>query len=414
MLTNEEAVIGACLLANHVIPEAAKYVQPADFANWIGEQIFEAILAVHGEGHVADVISVQDKLVSMGVKFDILELHRLEQQVPTASNVAYYAEQVAEAAVRRRVARTLQTGLQRINDEAQATTSTLADTLDDLKEIRDHSAYSSIRGGTAGAVMAEADQYDWIIKGLLERGDRYMLTGDEGAGKSMFMIQFAVFAAAGIHPFYLYPIEPLKVVILDYENTERQWRRKARNLFNAASAVGQGDPANMYLENDTRGVDLLSTKGLGYVHKVLDRNPCDLLVMGPLYKLVPKAINTDDDAAPLLAALDSIRQRGCAMLTEAHAGHQRQGNLHPVGSSAFLRWPEFGHGLRKDIADPERRVVLERWRGDRDKRSFPEALTRGTGAVAWVPDDVSPVQLDRVNGWDRPEPLDPDERKIQF
>lgn len=65
------------------------------------------------------------------------------------------------------------------------------------------------------------------------------------------------------------------------------------------------------------------------------------------------------------------------MLLEAHAGHgdARTGtrDLRPIGSSAMLRWPEFGIGLMKPQAkgDPYR---LVRWRGDRDERNFPTSL----------------------------------------
>jgi hypothetical protein len=45
------------------------------------------------------------------------------------------------------------------------------------------------------------DEFDWIVPGLIERGDRLMLTGFEGLGKSMLTRQLAVTMAAGLHPF---------------------------------------------------------------------------------------------------------------------------------------------------------------------------------------------------------------------
>ncbi|MBK0297059.1 hypothetical protein IAE22_34985, partial [Bacillus sp. S34] len=78
----------------------------------------------------------------------------------------------------------------------------------------------------------------------------------------------------------------------------------------------------------------------------------DVLFIGPLYRLIPRAINSDDDAAPLLAALDTLRDRGLAMVIEAHAGHAvghgGERDLRPRGSAALLGWPEFGLGLRQD------------------------------------------------------------------
>jgi hypothetical protein len=88
----------------------------------------------------------------------------------------------------------------------------------------------------------------------------------------------------------------------------------------------------------------------------------------------------------VLAALDTIRDRGCALMIEAHAGHAigKGGirDLRPRGSSSLLGWPEFGYGMRSmgsaGYAD------LVQWRGPREDRNWPDRLRRGDG-FRWVP-----------------------------
>lgn len=395
-MTPEEAVIGACLLDQNVIREAVKLVMPSDFETWQGEEVFTAIINLHSTQRPVDVLTVTDELARMKSRVPAADLHRIMGAVPTAANVTYYAEQVRDKSMRRALTRTGQKLVQYANDPAQLPGAVLADALAGLKAAREDSPMSSMRGLALRDVMAEQDSYDWVIKGLLERGDRWILTGDEGVGKSMMNVMVALFAAAGIHPFWLHPINPCNVVVIDRENSQRQWRRKARIVYNAAVASGTGNVGDLYIENDLGEFDITKDRHLGYIHRVLDHNPCDLLFIGPLYKLVPRAIRDDDAAAPLLNALDSLRERGCAIITEAHAGHDRAGSLHPVGSSAFMRWPEFGHGLRKD-PNIEGRVTLERWRGDRDQRAFPYAFNRGHGNVPWVAENVSAHHLARIN-----------------
>lgn len=392
-LTPEEAVIGACLLDQSVIRLAVEHVMPSDFSFWKGEEIFSAIIALHSVGQPVDVITVGAKLADQGSKIHPAELHRLVEQVPTASNVSFYASEVRDAAVRRGLKSVAIKLAQSAENDMQPAGVTLAEGIAGLEAVRDDSPFSSLHGRSLAEVMAEDDSYDWVIKRLFERGDRLLLTGGEGAGKSMLVRQIAIFASAGIHPFWLTDIEPCDVVVIDRENSERQWRRKARSLFQMAKDHGNADPGRLYLECDFRPMDLTRDTDLGYVHRVLDQNPCDVLVLGPLYKLVPRAVMTDDDAAPLQAALDSLRARGCVLITEAHAGHDREKSLRPVGSSAWLRWPEFGRGIRKDIAVPGR-VTFEQWRGDRDERPFPEAFTRG-GIIPWTAEGVSPGMLAR-------------------
>jgi len=392
-LTPEEAVLGACLLDSSVIRLAVEHVMPSDFSFWKGEEIFGAIIALHSTGQPVDVVTVAARLADQGSKIHAAELHRLVESVPTAANVGFYAAEVRDAAVRRGLKVVAVKLAQSADNDMQPPGVTLAEGIAGLQSVRDDSPFSSLHGRSIVEVMAEDDSYDWVIQRLFERGDRLILTGGEGAGKSMLVRQIAIFAAAGIHPFWLTDIPPVDVVVIDRENSELQWRRKARQLFNMARDHGSGDLGRLYLECDFRPMDLTRDSDLGYVHRVLDQNPCDVLVLGPLYKLVPRAVMTDDDAAPLQNALDSLRARGCVLITEAHAGHDRDKSLRPVGSSAWLRWPEFGRGIRKDLAVPGR-VTFEQWRGDRDDRSFPEAFTRG-GIIPWTAEGVSPGMLAR-------------------
>lgn len=391
-LTPEEAVLGACLLDQSVIRLAVEHIMPSDFSFWKGEEIFTAIIALHSVGQPVDVITVGAKLADQGSKIHPAELHRLVESVPTASNVSFYAAEVRDAAVRRGLKAVALKLAQSASNEMQPAGVSLAEAVAGLQAVRDDSPFSSLHGRTLGEVMAEEDSYDWVIQRLFERGDRLIFTGRPGTGKSMLARQIAILAAAGIHPFWLGDITPCNVVVIDRENSERQWRRKARQLFNIARDHGSADPGQLYLECDFRSMDLTRDADLGYVHRVLDQHPCDILFLGPLYKLVPRAVTTDDDAAPLQAALDSLRARGCVLITEAHAGKD-QSSLSPIGSSAWERWPEFGRGLRKDLAQPGR-VTFEQWRGDRDDRPFPQAFTRG-GVIPWTAEGISPGMLAR-------------------
>lgn len=385
-MTPEEAVIGACLLDESVIRAAVQHVMPSDFASWQGQEIFEAIISLHSMRQPVDIITVSSKLLAQGSKINISVLHEIIAKVPSASSVSYYAEQVREASVRR----ALRSAALRIAQDAETETVpaavAVANAAEAIRAVRDDAPVTGLHSRTLGEVMAEPDVYDWAVKHLFERGDRLILTGGEGMGKSTLVRQMAIFASAGVHPFWLREIDPVNVLVVDRENSENQWRRKARGLFQTARAHGTADPSRIVLSCEPRPMDITRDTDLGKIHKLLDENPVDLLFIGPLYKLVPRAIQTDDEASPVLQALDSLRERGCALIMEAHAGHSRDRDLHPRGSAAIMGWPEFGFGLRKDVATPGL-VHLERWRGDRDQRDFPDRLVSG-GPVPWLPEEL--------------------------
>lgn len=248
-----------------------------------------------------------------------------------------------------------------------------------------------LRPKTLREVMATPLDYHWVVPGLLEVGDRMVITGAEGGGKSMLLRQIGLCAAVGMNPFEdmfeeYDPAEgPSSVMFIDAENSERQWARQSARLIRQVTTRTGIDPMDTTIVAAGTRIDISRPEGMREIHALLTEHNPKILVIGPLYKLVPFEIKTDEQASPLLAALDSIRERGICLLMEAHAGHDRS-NMRPRGSSALLGWPEMGFGLRP--RDEERTVMdVVRWRGDREERNLPDALVRGQeklGELPWV------------------------------
>ena len=106
----------------------------------------------------------------------------------------------------------------------------------------------------------------------------------------------------------------------------------------------------MWVEIRPEGLDLARDKDVSRLLRLVAAISPDVVLLGPLYRLAPRALNDDSDAAPIIATLNMIRTRGACVLLEAHAGHALgaggRRDLRPRGSSAFLGWPEFGYGIR--------------------------------------------------------------------
>lgn len=388
----ERSVIGALLLNGALVRRVTPTLAPTDFLDGGLADLYAGMKRLVAEGVPVDQITVADRLVDWEVRgFDAAAVFELASSVPTAENVEHYAAQVREAAVRRQ----LSTLGSRIASSAGRMPSgvVLAKAAEGLAAIRASSQRDHALAVRLEDVMAGSDDYDWVIPGLLERRDRLVLTGVEGGGKSMLIRQIALLGAAGIHPFAFRAIEPVRVLVVDAENSEAQWRRSSRALLHAAAMHGRSNPAqNVRLWCAPR-LDLTTDGGLSEVHALIDEHRPDILAIGPLYRLIPGAINTDDDAAPLLAALDTLRDRGPALLIEAHAGHSTSGtsgdrDLRPRGSAALLGWPEFGLGIAAHKVQGRvsgTKFELRRWRGDRDARDWPSHIARGASVWPWTP-----------------------------
>jgi replicative DNA helicase len=393
----ETSVLAACMMSRTARDEARKHISGKDFFVVAHEAIWDAMGQLDRAGDGVDPAALLSALQRNPNAAKVLP--NLVTWPAFADHVAAYAETVREWATRRRLyneAIVVQQKALNPDYEASGFAASVATT---FASIRDSGLTEDAESITLGELLdTEDDEPDWLIPNLLERRDRLMLTGEEGLGKSYLLRQIAVMGAAGLDPFDPgLRIKPLSVLIVDCENSARQVRRKVRPVVEFARRYGTGNADQVNLLCSHR-VDITSDRDLARIHRELDACQPDLVVIGPLYRLVPRALQTDDEAAPLLAALDTIRDRDIALLIEAHAGHsigkQGQRDLRPRGSSALLGWPEFGYGMRT-VASGYADLVA--WRGDRDERNWPDRVRHDDKRIRWVPVDLTDIP--NAEGW---------------
>jgi AAA domain len=241
------------------------------------------------------------------------------------------------------------------------------------------------------AFLAEPDpEYDWLIPEVLERGDRLILTAPEGAGKSTLLRQIGVQVASGIHPFTLEKIPPVRVLLLDLENSPRQVRRSLRPLRLAAGDRYHAE--HLHVVVDPAGMDLFGhAADRDRLAERIRTSKAEMLIAGPLYKLAAGDPTLEEVAKQVSGALDRLRaDHDVAAILEAHTPHAVGGGRRPTrpyGASLWLRWPEFGKHL-----DPGGRITD--WRGPRDERTWPRALKRG-GAWPWTVPEADAGDVDQ-------------------
>ncbi|HET6870821.1 MAG TPA: AAA family ATPase [Solirubrobacteraceae bacterium] len=376
----ERAVLAAMIDSNLARQEARRHITGADFWEPVHERIWEAMARLDKHEKPVDPVT----LLAV-VKSDHSVVEILPEIITTPAlpdSVGDHAEIVRGWAIRRRIQdEATRVHQQALNPDLNPV-GFAAKVANTFAGIRDSGVDDELSARMLSELLAETDdEPDWLIPGFLERRDRLMLTGEEGLGKSHLLRQFALMGAAGLDPWdAAVHNRPIKAAIIDCENTWSQVRRKLRPAADFAARYGE-DPRDRVMVECSSRMDITRDKDLARIHHMLDAQNPDLVVIGPLYRLVPRALQTDDDAAPVLAALDTIRDRGIALLIEAHAGHAvgKGGtrDMRPRGSSALLGWPEFGMGMRG--IGTEGYCDLIPWRGNREERDWPKRLRRGDG-----------------------------------
>jgi hypothetical protein len=396
-ITAEQAALGAMLCSSAAAETVRQELSPLDFYRPLHQTLFTTITSMMRNGEPVDAVTVKSQLDTSGERYDPSYLLTLLEAVPSAANAAHYARLVREKAVRRRLREAGHRVLQLADQEHEDSWGAAERAIREVEAARDSGLGAGLTAVTYQEFLSADDgepEYDWVIPGLLERGDRLVLTGTPGMGKSTLWRQIAVTSAAGMHPFTHQRIpKPARCWLLDCENGPAQIRRKLRPLIHQVRSMGfPVAEADLWVESRVNGLDLARDKDVSWLlHQVGAIRP-DIVLLGPLYKMAPRALNDDTDAAPVLAALDLIRGRGACVLVEAHHGHGTE--MRPRGSSALQGWPEFGLGLRAPKPkqkDPfgadgpvlkNRTAQLVRWRGDRDEREWPSVLASG-GILPW-------------------------------
>jgi replicative DNA helicase len=372
----EPEVLAACFVYEGWRSEALAALSVEDFHDLRHQAIFQAIIDTTTRGEIANAETVLATLGADGLQkaggLDYFDW--VDRQTPTSASA--YISVVSSGAEKRRVMRALEvadTDLRVAGADVNEITSSLTRELETVQHVE----WEEL--GSVAALLEESETYDWLIPGLLERGDRVVWTAGEGAGKSTLQMQIAVTASVGLHPFTRVPGRRLSVLYVDLENSRRQIRRGFQLVARGLSGVDMG-----YTPPRPAGIDIRTSRDFAWLDRYCAKAKPDLIVIGPLYKCFRphgRESKADETAAEECAfALDRLRERyGCALSIEAHSPHGSNGDregLRPYGASLWLRWPEFGFGMKK--VSGENAVELVPWRGMRDAtRAWPKTLYRG-------------------------------------
>lgn len=414
-LAAERAVLG--ILIDAPSRAANCGITPGDLSPVQGhDAVLSAILTLAESKKTADPVllvqelAARDQLNRIGDDGEHggVYLHTLLEAGRNAINLPHYAQLVRAATVRRRLYE-IGTRLQQ-TASGQADIDAMLDTASELTIAMQMLSDNPITGDAPipGFSLAQdfldepTPPHSWVIPGLLEHADRVMVVAGEGMGKSVLSRQMGVLLAAGRHPFAPKVSIPAKrVLLIDLENPPALVRRNLRVIVSVAGANGLDFGDRLFRWNRPGGLDLRSAQGRALFAQALDQARPDLVCVGPLYKMsLGKAGDSyETSAAETAAAIDMARDRfGCAFWIEHHMakGEGGQRPSSPLGSSYWMRWPEFGLILRK-AKDAEGNVYeLGRFRGDRDDRVWPDRLLRIPGTWPWVADFDDPRELDRV------------------
>ena len=283
--------------------------------------------------------------------------------VPNTANAAYYAEIVADRAVRRRL---LAAGV-RISQLAGDPGADLESILDRVRSTADEATQHSC-GDTRTAILVPLDtvqpeELAWLWPGRIPRGKIVTLDGDPSVGKSTLAVDIAARVTTGEQWPDGADGEKGHVLILSAEDG------LADTIRPRLDAAG-GDPARVHALTAIRALDdngkvherPPTLADVDQIRSAILRTGAVLVVIDVLMAFLPGKIDShkDQDIRAVLSRLTKIgEETGAAFLLLRHLNKGGSGSpmYRGGGSIGIVGAARAGYLVARDPDDPETRVL---------------------------------------------------------
>lgn len=396
----EECVVGTCLRSRDMADRLVSELTASDFTVPALARAFAAITVLRDQGAAVDPVTVHDQLrllypdkIEDGPSVN--QLRNLEDSIPSISSGPRYAQIVRRESSARKEMGVLFEARNKLDEGGDP--MEIADSILDQLQSLDRAGHLPERYWRDIDSYLDADHREVgvpLIPGpFLYRRTRCVVYAGAKAGKSMMLRQVAGLASQGVHPFRLTAIDPVPTLILDAENddnelvpTLKRIREGAKRQLDYLQAHGETtteyEASRLSLFSLPYGMNILNRRDRGELEEVLERVRPQLIVGGPVYKLIPEDDRGDRDlqTSRLQSYLDTLRRRyDCAIMLEHHT---RTDGASAKGGQKWEAWPDLGIRLRNKPGGEAEVVYPHPPRGHFD---WPRSLVKGApGDLPWT------------------------------
>lgn len=367
----EQSVLGGLLLDGSAFSKVCDLITEQDFFNHAHRLTFAAISSLVAEGKPVDLLTVFERLQSLGAEEEaggLVYLNALSASVPNAANIRRYSEIIVERATLRSIIAACDQASTRAfsNDPAALV---LDDTKVALGRLADGRKLGSQRVPllTLSDLREQAKSVPWLIKHVIPAESLGVMFGGSGTFKSFIALDAALHIAHGL-PWMGRRTKQGPVLYIAAEGGSGLWARivawhRARRLRweNVPLTVV---PAAVDLSADAwRVVEAAQAKGVSPALVVVDT--------------LSQTYSGEENSANEMAAY--FRELGtrfrllwsCAVLVVHHSGHMA--TERPRGSSAIRANSDFMLGCFRDEKEMLATLTCAK---QKDGEAFNDALFR--------------------------------------
>lgn len=338
---SEEALIGAALIEPATIEVASSIVSACDFADSDLGSIFGLLAELHADGHpIDDLPFLIGRLRAAGLLDRIggtAGLGKLTCACGHPSRAQSYAQEIADAAAKRRILSHASHLIERASDPAASVPDILAFMEYGVRRCTGNDEPKAGLWSIGDLIAQHPNKRPAIIDGLLRETETMNVIGASKSGKS-WLIAGLLWSVASGRQWLGRTTSPGPVLLLDNELHREEL---AARLAKVAEAMG------IDIESTAKNFDVLSLRGqlsdIGSVKrklvKLTKERSYKLIALDAFYRLLPEGTSENDNAqmTAIYNALDSIAEEtGAAIVLNHHAskGNQSEKAITDVGSGA--------------------------------------------------------------------------------
>lgn len=322
----ERGVLGSVMLDAKRVLElcAAAGIGAEAFYVPAHQVLYRHLCAMRDQSQPVDLLAVAETLRA-AEKLDALGgpqfLERLIDATPTAAHAEFYIRHVASLAERRGLIATLQLTLEQSYDKAGPDTTALVVEL--VKSVNKFAVTGNTVLTDAATWISESPPpTEPVLLDTFDVGDKIPIIGSSKSRKSFFLLQLALMLASGRDFLFWRTAKQHRVLLIQLEVKEAHYWRRVHNLARAMGVTPEMIGDRLHVAS-WRGHEIKP----GQIRALARRHHAQVIMLDPLYKLVPGDENLAVDMKPVLAEFDQLAEEtGAAVLYVHHNPKGRAGD----------------------------------------------------------------------------------------
>ena len=235
----------------------------------------------------------------------------------------------------------------------------------------------------------EADPNELIKRRFICKGGAGILAAETGCGKSSFVMQIALHWGAGLACFGLEPTRPLRILLIQAENDDRDLQEEISGVCRGAWEIGRLSKTQIAAAKEAVKVISDATHSgdvfIAMLHDVLAREPeTDLVIVDPLFSFAGCDLNDQESVSRFLRnQINPLLQAyGVAMLFV----HHTQKPTRTAAPNANFNTAYSYHGSAEIINWARFALILERFKDKNSKLFFRLSAPKRGRRLGWESD----------------------------